>query len=62
MSEKNKDTLKNIPKYGWGEDTVTWQLETEALSELQDKQKQPQKSKEELQKEINYGKRKNYWN
>lgn len=62
MSQKNKDALKNIPKYGWGEDTVTWQHETEALSELQDKQKQPLKSKKELQKEIDYGKRKNYWN
>jgi len=62
MSKKNKDTLKTIPQYAWGEDTVTWQYETEALSEIKNKQNQPQKSKKQLQKEINYGERKQYWN
>ena len=61
MSKKNKVHISDIPKYGWGEDTVTWEHETDALSDLISKQKEPQKSKEELKKEENYAKRINYW-
>ncbi len=49
------------PTYNWGGNTVLWSNQTDQKIIQEAEDKNVSKSKSELQKEIDYGKRINYW-
>jgi hypothetical protein len=49
------------PTYNWGGNTLLWSNQTDQKIIQEAEDEDASKSKSDLQKEINYGKRINYW-
>lgn len=49
------------PTYNWGGNTLLWSNQTNQKIIQEAEDENASKSKSDLQKEINYGKRINYW-
>ncbi|MDK2563409.1 hypothetical protein QOZ84_07590 [Romboutsia sedimentorum] len=61
MSKIKKRKSEYDPTYNWGGNTVLWSNQTDQKIIQEAEDKNVSKSKSELQKEIDYGKRINYW-
>ena len=61
MGKIKKRKSEYDPTYNWGGNTVLWSNQTDQKIIQEAEDKNVSKSKSELQKEIDYGKRINYW-
>ncbi len=61
MGKIKKRKSEYDPTYNWGGNTVLWSNQTDQKIIQEAEDKNVTKSKSELQKEIDYGKRINYW-
>ena len=61
MHKIKKRKSEYNPTYNWGGNTLLWSNQTEQKIIQEAEDENASKSKSDLQKEINYGKRINYW-
>lgn len=61
MPKIKKRKSEYNPTYNWGGNTLLWSNQTDQKIIQEAEDENVSKSKSDLQKEINYGKRINYW-
>lgn len=61
MPKIKKRKSEYTPNYNWGGNTLHWSNQTDQKIIQEAEDENASKSKSDLQKEINYGKRINYW-
>ena len=61
MPKIKKRKSEYNPTYNWGGNTLLWSNQTDQKIIQEAEDENAPKSKSDLQKEINYGKRINYW-
>lgn len=61
MTKIKKRKSEYNPTYNWGGNTLLWSNQTDQKIIQEAEDEDASKSKSDLQKEINYGKRINYW-
>lgn len=61
MPKIKKRKSEYNPTYNWGGNTLLWSNQTDQKIIQEAEDENASKSKSDLQKEINYGKRINYW-
>ena len=61
MGKIKKRKSEYNPTYNWGGNTLLWSNQTDQKIIQEAEDENAPKSKSDLQKEINYGKRINYW-